>query len=197
MHWSTLSQKTLYKGFFELFGLEVTHELFAGGESQALHRELLTRGNVSAVLPYDPLRDELILIEQFRVGAMEREQGPWMTEVVAGYKEADESFEEVAYRECREEAGCELTDLWPMMRYYSSPGTSTELIYLYLGRTSSEGVGGIHGLAHEGEDIRVDVVSPQTAYEWLDDGRIDSAMSVIAVQWFQQHYDEIRRAWSD
>ncbi|MCW8964075.1 MAG: NUDIX domain-containing protein [Gammaproteobacteria bacterium] len=195
MRWTAVKQTTLYNGFLELQAIDLKHELYAGGESPVLRRELLSHGDVSAVLPYDPVRDELVLIEQFRIGSKDREGGPWVTEVIAGYQDSGETPEDVARRECREEADCRVTELWQMMRYYSSPGMSTERIYLYLARTSTESVGGIHGLDHEGEDIRVHVVSPLTAFEWLGNGRIDSAMPVIAVQWFQQHYDEIRRAW--
>ena len=196
MDWTPLSQSVLYKGFFELLGIELKHDLYAGGESPLLHRELLVRNDVSAVLPYDPVRDELVLIEQFRVGARDRDHGPWTTEIIAGYQEHGESPQDVARRECLEEAGCKVTELRPMMNYYASPGISTERIFMYLGRTSTDGVEGIHGLAHEGEDIRVEVVSPATAYEWLDNGRIDTALSVIAVQWFQVHYEEIRQHWA-
>jgi len=196
MRWTPVKQTPLYKGFFELVGVDLRHDLFAGGESRVLHRELLSHGDVSVVLPYDPQRDELVLIEQFRVGARKREDGPWLTEVVAGYQEPGERPEDVAIRESFEEAGCHVSELRQMLRYYSTPGGSTERIYLYLGRTSTQGVGGIHGLEAEGEDIRVHVVSPPTAYEWLENGRIDSAMTVIAIQWFRLHYDEIRQAWS-
>ena len=197
MDWTPLSQSVLYKGFFELLGIELKHELFAGGQSPVIHRELLVRNNVSAVLPYDPERDELVLIEQFRVGARERQAGPWTTEIIAGYQEHGESPEDVAIRESMEEAGCSVTELRPMMDYFASPGISTERIHMFLGRASTEGVEGIHGLAHEGEDIRVDVVSPATAFEWLENGKIDTALSVIAVQWFQQHYDEVRQNWAE
>jgi ADP-ribose pyrophosphatase len=195
MHWSVIKKTSLYQGFFKLFGLDIRHELFNGGESPQLRRELLDRGHAVAVLPYDPVRDELVLIEQFRIGAMEDASGPWLIEVIAGYQEPDEPAEEVARREALEEAGCTLTELTPVHRYYSSPGSSTEQIHLYLGRTHTPGLGGIHGLDHEGEDIRVHVIAAKTAFEWLDQGRIDSAMPIIALQWFRCHHQQIRSQW--
>jgi ADP-ribose pyrophosphatase len=83
----------------------------------------------------------------------------------------------------------------PLHRYYSTPGSSTEQIHVFLGRTDTSNIGGIHGLAHEGEDIRVQVISCKTAFEWLDKGRIDSAMPIIALQWFRINYETIRRQW--
>ncbi len=196
MKWKCLNESTLYQGFFGLKGFELQHELFQGGDSPILKRELLIRSDVSAVLPYDPIRDEVVLIEQFRIGAKDREEGPWLTEIIAGYHEEGESAESVVFREAKEEAGCELTEVRQMMRYYPTPGCSAERVYLYLGRASTKGIGGIHGLEQEGEDIRVNVVSTQEAFDWLEAGRIDNAMAVVALQWLQLHIDDVRTGWS-
>jgi ADP-ribose pyrophosphatase len=195
MKWSVIKKTSLYQGFFRLFSLELKHELFAGGDSPPLNRELLDRGDAVAVLPYDPERDEVVMIEQFRIGAMEDPSGPWLMEIIAGFQEPDEEPEAVARREALEEAGCTLTDLFPLHRYYSTPGSSTEQIHIFLGRTDTRNIGGIHGLAHEGEDIRVQVLSCDTAFAWLDQGRIDSAMPIIALQWFRLNRQELRRQW--
>ncbi len=195
MHWSLIKKTSLYQGFFKLFALEIHHELYNGGETPTLRRELLDRGDAVAVLPYDPVRDELVLIEQFRIGALEDQTGPWLIEVIAGYQEPDESAEAVALREAIEEAGCTITQLMPIHRYYSSPGSSSEQIHLYVARTDTRGLGGIHGLDHEGEDIRVHVLPAETAFEWLEQGRVDSAMPIIALQWFQSHHEELRKRW--
>lgn len=171
------------------------HDLFDGGESPVLRRELLDRGHAVAVLPYDPVRDELVLIEQFRIGAGDDALGPWLIEIIAGLQEADESAEQVIHREANEEAGCKVSDLIPIHRYYSSPGSSNELIHIYFARTRTSDLGGIHGVDEEGEDIRVHVVSSGTAFEWLDTGRIDSALPIIALQWFRLNRDRIRDQW--
>jgi ADP-ribose pyrophosphatase len=95
-----------------------------------------------------------------------------------------------------EEAGCVVTDIEPICRYYSSPGSSNEQMHLYIGRCETAGLGGVHGLAHEGEDILVHVVSVPTVFEWLDSGRIDNAMAIITLQWFRLNYDALRRRWT-
>jgi len=200
MKWSVIKKKSLYIGFFKLTGIELQHDLFAGGQSRVLTRELIDRGQAIAVLPYDPVRDEVVLIEQFRIGAGEdadddSEAGPWVIEIIAGYQEPGESAESVAHREAVEEAGCVVTELLPMYKYYSSPGGSNEQIQIFLGRTDSTHINGIHGLDEEGEDIKVHVISSKLAFDWLDNGRIDSAAPIIAMQWFQINREKIRQLW--
>lgn len=195
MKWSVIRQTLLYQGFFRLIRFELTHSLFAGGDSPPLTRELLDRGQAAAVLPYDPLRDELVLIEQFRIGAGADPSGPWLIEIIAGLQEPGESIEALVHREAEEEAGCTLSELIPIHRYYSSPGSSNEQIQTYFARTETAGLGGIHGVDDEVEDIRVHVVSSDTAFAWLDQGRIDSALPIIALQWFRLNRDRIRQQW--
>lgn len=195
MKWSIVSKQLHYRGFFKLCGIELKHDLFDGGESPVLMRELLERGHAAAVLPYDPVKDELVLIEQFRIGAGKDPSGPWVIEIIAGLQESGESAEQVIQREAIEEAGCEVTDLISIHRYYSSPGSSDEQIHIYFARTDTADLGGTHGVDEEGEDIRVHVVSSDTAFEWLDSGRIDSALPIIALQWFRLNRENIRTQW--
>jgi ADP-ribose pyrophosphatase len=195
MKWSVIKKKIIYQGFFKLSEIKLQHSLFAGGQSPVLRRELLDRGQAVAVLPYDPVRDEVVLVEQFRIGAGKDKNGPWLIEIIAGYQEAGESAEDVVHREAHEEAGCEVTDLLAMFRYYSSPGGSDEQVQIFLGRTDSAHIEGIHGLDEEGEDIKVHVISSEQAFDWLDCGRIDSAAPIIALQWFRLNRDRIREQW--
>lgn len=195
MKWSVINKKTLYSGFFKLTGYELKHDLFEGGESPVLTRELLDRGHAVAVLPYDPVRDEVVLIEQFRIGAGNDPAGPWLIEIIAGLQEQDESEEEVIHREAQEEAGCEISNLIPVHHYYSSPGSSNEQIHIYFARTDTTELGGVHGIDDEGEDIRVHIVNSEQAFKWLDQGRIDSALPIIALQWFKLNRDAIRKQW--
>ena len=195
MKWSILDKKLLYHGFFTLSQFSIKHGLFDGGESKPLIRELLDRGKAAAVLPYDPVRDEVVLIEQFRIGAIEDPSGPWLIEVVAGLCEPGEPVEDLIHREAMEEAGCTVSDLMHIFHYYSSPGGSNEEIDLYIARTESGGLGGIHGLDYEGEDIRVHVMKSDDAFELLAQGRIDSAMPIIALQWLQLNRERIRSHW--
>ena len=195
MKWSILDKKQLYRGFFTLKRYDLKHDLFDGGESIPLVRELLDRGQAAAVLPYDPVRDEVVLIEQFRIGACDDPSGPWMIEIIAGLREPGEPIEDLIHREAMEEAGCTISDLLHLFHYYSSPGGSNEEIDLYLARTDSTGLGGICGLDEEGEDIRVLVMKSDAAFDLLDRGRVDSAMPIIALQWLQLNRDKIRRQW--
>ena len=154
-----LQRETCFKGFYRLDRLQLRHRQFAGGMGPQLSRELFVRHDAVCVLPYDPQRDSVVLIEQFRIGAMDKSSNPWLLELVAGLIDKDEQPEEVARREAVEEADLELTALWPITQYYPSPGGSDERVHLYIGRCDSEGAGGVHGLAEEGEDIRVHVLS--------------------------------------
>lgn len=183
--WRLERQRTLYERYFRLDEYEVSHELYEGGMSPVFIRELFERGGVVAVLPYDPRRRQVVLIEQFRAGAIYDAETPWLIESVAGIIDPGETEDEVALRECREEAGCEIERLIPISRYYVSPGGSTELCSLYCGIVDSDGVGGIHGLADEHEDIRVMTLDAGEAYAWVRDGRIRSSATIIALQWLE------------
>ena len=152
-----VKREECFKGFYKLDRVHLRHELFAGGMSREISREVFVRHDAVCVLPYDPQRDEVVLIEQFRVGAMGKTDTPWLIELVAGLIDKAEEPEEVAHREGEEEAGLTFSSLWPITRYFPSPGGSTEFVHLYLGRCSTEGVGGLHGLEEEAEDIRVTV----------------------------------------
>lgn len=177
------SKQVLYNGFFKIHQYSFRHALFAGGQSELVHREMLERGDAVAVLPYDPVKQKVVLIEQIRIGALPSKQSPWLLEVVAGMIDKNESREQVALREAEEEAGLQITQLIPMTSYLSSPGGTTERLYLYLGVIDSTGVGGIYGLAEEQEDIKVHVFDYQDALELLNEGIIDNAASVISLQW--------------
>ncbi len=161
-----------------------------------MDREVFERGHVAAVLPYDPDRDAVVLLEQFRIGAYLAEFPPWQTEIVAGIIEAGETVEAVAVRETQEEAGCAILDLAPICRYLVSPGGATESVAVYCGRVDSRGVGGIHGLAHEHEDIRVEVVPFEAIASRLEQEKVGNAVTIIALQWLLLHHDDLRRRWA-
>ncbi|MDP2245922.1 NUDIX domain-containing protein [Pseudomonas sp.] len=191
-----LEREACFRGFYSLDRLRLRHLQFSGEMGPVLSRELFIRHDAVCVLPYDPQRDEVVLIEQFRVGAMGKSASPWLLELVAGLIDTDEQPEEVALREAVEEANLALTSLWPITEYFPSPGGSDERVYLYLGRCSSQGAGGVHGLAEEGEDIRVHVLALEDALDAVKDGRINNAASIIALQWLALNRAEIRGLWS-
>ncbi len=191
-----LQREQCFSGFYRLERLQLRHRLFSGEMGAQIERELFVRHDVVCVLPYDPRRDEVVLIEQFRTGALGKAENPWLIELVAGLIDKDERPDEVARREAMEEAGLELGALWPVCRYFPSPGGSDEYVHMYLGRCDSEGAEGIFGLAEEGEDIRVHVWSVEQALAAVRDGTIDNAASIIALQWLALNRDEVRGAWA-
>ncbi len=195
MKWETLSHKILYQGFFRLERYELRYDRFAGGSNTVI-REIFERGDAVAVLPYDPLRDEIVLVEQFRPGAVRHPGSPWLLELVAGMFDKEQTPEQTARREAHEEAGCELTDLFPVHRYLVSPGGTTEATTLFVGRTNTAGLGGVHGLDEEHEDIKVHVLTAGRALELLRSGKIENASTLIGLQWFALNRDMLRERWA-
>ncbi len=187
-----IKQSTAYKGFFSLKQVTLKHTLFKGGWSSPITREVFHRGNCVAVLLYDPVRDEVVIIEQFRIGAIQLPEQAWLLEIVAGAIEDGETAEEVAYRESVEEAGCEILELVKINDFFTSPGGTSELLTLYYGKVDSTHVGGLHGLEHEDEDISVTTMKFDTVYQLLLDGKILSAIPIIAIQWLYINRDKLR-----
>jgi ADP-ribose pyrophosphatase len=169
------------------------HTLYKGGWSPAITRELFQRGNCVAVLLYDPIRDEVVIIEQFRIGAMQMPEQAWLLEIVAGAIEPGETAEEVAYRESIEEAGCEIQQLIKINDFFTSPGGTSELLSLFYGKVDTTHIGGIHGLDHEDEDIFVTTMKFDKVYQLLLDGKILSAIPIIAIQWLFINRENLRQ----
>ncbi len=189
-----ISKETLFKGFFQMVKYRFKHKLFAGGWSEPLERELFVRGHAAALLPYDPVRDQVVIVEQIRVGALE-DQRPWQMEIVAGIIDTPESAEQVVRREAQEEAGIDLGRLEKISSYYPSAGGCSERLDVFVGEVDSSLASGLHGLDYEGEDIRVHVVSREQAYLWVLDGTFENGASIIALQWLQLNYERLRKQW--
>lgn len=191
-----IERTTLSDGFFPLILCTVRHSLFAGGMSRPFSREVLQRDPVAAVLPYDPVRDTVVLLEQFRAGKMlAGAADPWMVEIVAGIIEEGESAEDMARREAQEEANCEILALERLPGFYPSAGGCSEYVHMFCGKVDSEGLGGIHGLDHEDEDIRVWVEPADRALERLERGELDNAITIVALQWLAVHRERLQEAW--
>lgn len=190
-----LASETAYDGHFQLRKLTLQHRCFGGGWSQPLVRELFERGDAVGVLPYDPINDSLVLIEQFRPGAMRGDASPWMLELIAGVVEPGESDEQVIHREAMEEAACELSELLPIASLLPSAGACSEQVRLFCGRVTTASIGGIHGLQDEGEDILVHSVARADALQLLAQDRIPNGHTLIALQWLQIHGDALRERW--
>ncbi|WP_221793048.1 NUDIX domain-containing protein [Oceanobacter mangrovi] len=189
--WQLEKRETVFQGFFRMDRLSLRHRTFAGDWTPVFERELFERGEAVCVMLFDPARDRLIFTEQFRIGALADGHSPWLIELVAGMVEDGESWEAVAERETLEEAGCRFQQLIPIHHYWASPGGCSEKIHLYCGLLDSDGVGGLHGLEDEHEDIRLVVMSFDEAWQLLESGRINNAASIIALQWLKIHHSEL------
>ena len=190
MKWKLLKTEPKYQGFFKVDLCHLSHQTYQGGEIE-VRRELFVRGDAVGVLLYDPAKDKVVLIEQFRVGAI-NEDNPWMLEIVAGMVEPEESITDVAKRECKEEAGVDVHSFEAIHEFYSSPGGCSEKINLLCALIDSEQAVGFHGLEHEGEDIKVVVVDYSEIHDLLVSGRVCAAIPLIALQWLQLNRERLR-----
>ena len=190
-----IARETLYSGFFSMDLYRFRHRLFNGEMSGEIRREIFERGHAAVLLPFDPVRDEVVLVEQIRIAAYDVSESPWLLEMVAGMIEEGETVEDVARREALEEAGLVVGRTKPVLSYLASPGGTSERLSIMVGEVDATTAEGIHGLADENEDIRVHVVSREQAYQWVEEGKIDNAAYVIALQWLQLHYQTLRHEW--
>ena len=191
-----LTKRVLYKGFFSLLEYRFQYRKFDGTTSDVVTREVLERGHAVVLLAYDVKRDKVVLIEQIRIAAIETQETPWMLELIAGMMDHEnESCEEVARREAIEEAGITIGRCKPIISYLASPGGLTEKLHILIGEVDASTATGIHGLAEENEDIKVHVVSREQAYKWVEDGVINNAASIIALQWLQLNYLNLENQW--
>ncbi|PHR26016.1 MAG: ADP-ribose diphosphatase [Desulfotalea sp.] len=192
-----ISKKTLYQGFFKMVKYAFKHKLFAGGWSDVVEREIFERGHAIAVLPYDPVLDEFVMIEQIRIGALATSDSPWLLEVVAGIIDEGETPEDVCLREAKEEAGLDVQKLHKALSYLASPGGTTERLHIYIGLVDASSAQGVHGLEYESEDILVHRVPTSVAFEWIKQGKIDNAATLIALQWFAMNKQQVLENWSN
>ncbi len=198
-----IEKTTPFEDYFRIDRYRLKHRLFEGGWSGEITREIFERGHAVTVVLYDPDLDKLVLIEQFRTGAYAAMASPWfgagfspwLVECIAGIIEEGETPEEVARREAVEEAGCEIKEMIPVCHYLASPGGSSESVYVFCGRVDTPKDGGIHGLKDEGEDMRVVAAPAEEVMGWLEEGRIDNAMTLIGLQWFKINHQRLKNLW--
>ena len=190
-----LNDQTVWSGHYSMRRITLQHRRFAGGWSDPVVREVFERGDAVAVLPYDPVTDSLVMIEQFRPGAIRGADSPWMLELIAGVVEVGERDEDVVHREAMEEAACELSALVPIATVFPSAGACTEQVRLFCGRVNKASIGGLHGLQDEGEDILVHAVARTDALQMLADNRIPNGHTLIALQWLHIHGAALRESW--
>ena len=190
-----IARETRYKSFLQIDTFQLQHSLYEGGWSETIQRELLVKTPAIGVLLFDPQRDELVMVRQFRIGMLDGESSPWPLELVAGLVDTNETLEEVAMREIQEETGLSATDLLPICDYYNSPGASTEKVSLFCARVDASQAGGYHGLSHEHEDIEVLALASSEALTAMKSGAFNNAMSMIALQWFAMNKQMLEQRW--
>lgn len=191
-----LDRKRCYQGYFAIDKLTLRHKLFDGSWSAEFQREIFERGSAAAVLLYDPDLQQVVLLEQFRAGALNSDKSPWMIEVVAGIIEPGETPEEVVIREAEEEAGQNINDPVEILSYFSTPGGSSEALTLYCARVDASNAAGIYGLEHENEDIRVFTMSLDEVRQGLDNNLFENATCLIAMQWLLLNRDKLHKIWN-
>jgi ADP-ribose pyrophosphatase len=190
-----IQREVLYQSRFRTVRYSLQHRLFDGSMSEVFTREVIEKSNAACVLPYDPILDRVILIEQFRLGCLHDPTDPWLIEIPAGIMEKNETPPEVAIREADEEARCTIDELYPICDFYSSPGTSNEYLYIFCGKINAEGIEGVHGLKHENEDIRVINVTFHEALAFLQEGKIKNGPAIIALLWLQLYREKLQKIW--
>jgi nudix-type nucleoside diphosphatase (YffH/AdpP family) len=185
-----------HDGFFLTRRYTLRAPLFDGGQSAVLAREVFVATDAALVLPYDPARDRVLLVEQFRMGPFGRgDPRPFMLEPVAGRVDGGETPEETARRECREEAGLSLRGLEKISSHYCTPGYSTEFFHLFVGICDLPDLRqGRGGLETEHEDIRTHVIDFATAMGLLHSGEANNGPLVLSLLWLERERARLRAA---
>lgn len=190
-------EETLATSYLKFKKYWLRHLCYSGKMSPVIVRDVICRGLGVAVLPYDPKLNQVVLIEQFRIGAYVSKDAPsaWMIEIIAGMVEPGESPSEVAAREAFEEAGLTISHLKPIYHYWATPGSSSENLQLFYAEVDLKNIKeGIFGLEDEGEDIRMLVVDFEQAWQWLEQGKIVNPHTIIALQWLKLNHFVLKKA---
>lgn len=184
-----------YNEFFAVAEYHLRHRKFNGSMSEPVVRGVFMMSDAVTVLPYDPVRDTVMLVEQFRVGMLARgDRAPWCIEPIAGRMDAGETPEQTAHREGYEEAGVTFRDLHSVGGYYPSPGGITEYLYSYVGIADlPDDLAGVGGLAEEDEDIQSHIIPFTDLMAMADRGEILNGPLLISALWLQQKRTELRR----
>ena len=179
-----IDKKILHDGFFKMNEVTLKYKKYDGSWTSSIKRELFGGAQVSAVIPYDPIKKELVLIQQFRPGTISKNVGNYLNEIVAGIIDVGENPESTAKRECLEETGCEVKKLIPIQGYFPAPGSSESFYHLFLGEIETFEGTRIMGLDKENEDILVKSYKIEDVKKQMKEGKILNGLTLIALQWF-------------
>ncbi len=191
-----LGTEMLHAGYFRTEARHLRHPNFGGGMSDEVRREIFVATDAALVLPYDPVRDRVLLVEQFRMGPYGRgDPHPWMLEPVAGRVDPGETPEEAAHRECFEEAGLDNIRLEPIGNYYCTPGYSTEYFHNFIGIADlPDDLPRYGGLDSEAEDLRLHLLDFADAMQLIETGEADNGPLILSLMWLARERDRLRAA---
>ena len=182
------NKKRLHEGFFQLHEINFTHQKHDGNWSPELNREVFSGAHVATVLPYDPIKKRILLINQFRPGVIARKDDPMLTEIVAGIIDKNETPAQAARRECLEETGCVVNKLTDIYSYYPAPGSSESYYHFFMAEINAFAGRRILGQENENEDILVNSYSIEEVKNLLKEKKIINGITLIALQWFFLEY---------
>ena len=188
LKYKILNKTNLYSGFFSLNKYEFIHQKHDGEWTDKVQREVFSGAHVSTLLPFDPERKEILLIQQFRAGVISRYDDDYLYEIVAGIIDKGENAEEAAKRECCEETGCVVKKITPIQGYFPAPGSSESYYDLFLGEVNGFDGEKIMGLESENENILVKSFKIDHVREMLKNNQIKNGVTLIALQWFFLNY---------
>lgn len=182
-------RRTAYANFFAVEEYDLRHRRFDGGMSETMSRAVFVSGDAATVLPWDPIRDRVLLIEQFRAGPLARgDRNPWSPEAIAGRIDPGETPEQAARREAVEEAGLSLGRMWYVGGFYTSPGAKSEFILSYVAECDlPDSAARTGGVAEEHEDIRGHVIPFARLMELVASGEANNAPLLITAMWLDRH----------
>jgi len=184
-----------FQGYFRVDRYVLKIRQFDGSWTHPFSREIFERGHAASLILYDPVRDEVGLIEQFRPGALAAGWEPWLIEIPAGIIDDGQTAEEVAIREAKEETGMTISDPILARHYLVTPGGSSETHQIFAARIDATQLDGVHGLEEEAEDIRVFALPAEEAFQWVESGRICNGMTIIAMEWLAKNREFLRQRW--
>lgn len=190
----TIEAREPYRNYFSIQEHDISVPQFEGGYSAVVTRAAFVSGDAVSVLPYDPVRDRVMVIEQFRFGPHVRgDLNPWKLEAIAGRIDAGETPEKTAHREMVEETGVKLRKLIKLTSFYPAPGAVAEYMYSFIGIADlPDEVAGIGGLEEEAEDIKSHILSFKDAMELLNDSRADTGPLVVSLLGLSMHRKALR-----
>ena len=193
------AKRSVYKGFFSVEEHDLTYQKFNNERSDIVTRSTLVSSDAVIVLPYDPVNDRILLIEQFRVGPyIKGDENPWVLEPIAGLIDAGETPESAGLREALEEAHLEIKRLELVARSYPSPGISTEFFHQYIGIVELlDSSNLIAGLSSENEDIRSHIFEYEQFFEMIESGKVKVGPLILLGLWLSKNRNRLRKTYSN